>query len=59
MYSSSGFAADLLVQGHNCAVLTTPIPEEYELSRRQARRITSRSMALIVQDCKVINIERP
>ena len=33
--------------------------EEYALSRRQARRITSKAMDLIVQDFEEINIERP
>ena len=33
--------------------------EEYELSRRQARRITAKAMDLIVQDFEEINIERP
>ena len=32
--------------------------EEYELSRRQARRITAKAMDLIVQDFEEINIER-
>ena len=33
--------------------------EEYELSRRQARRITAKAMDFIVQDFEEINIERP
>ena len=46
----AGFAADLLAQGHSCTVVTTRVTEEYELSRRQARRITAKAMDLIVQD---------
>ena len=53
------FAADLLAQGHSCTVLTTRVTKEYELSRRQARRITAKSMDLIFQDFEEINIERP
>ena len=41
------------------AVVTTRVTEEYALSRRQARRITSKAMDLIVQDFEEINIERP
>ena len=33
--------------------------EEYELSRRQTRRITAKAMDLIVQAFEEINIERP
>ena len=55
----AGFAADLLAQGHSCTVVTTRVTEEYALSRRQARRITSKAMDLIVQDFEEINIERP
>ena len=55
----AGFAADLLAQGHSCTVVTTRVTEEYELSRRQARRITAKAMDLIVQDFEEINIERP
>ena len=54
-----GFAADLLAQGHSCTVVTTRVAEDYELSRRQARRITAKAMDLIVQDFEEINIERP
>ena len=54
----AGFAADLLAQGHSCTVVTTRVTEEYELSRRQARRITSKAMDFIVQDFEEINIER-
>ncbi len=54
----AGFAADLLAQGHSCTVVTTRVTEEYELSRRQARRITAKAMDLIVQDFEEINIER-
>ena len=46
----AGFAADLLAQGHSCTVVTTRVAEDYELSRRQARRITAKAMDLIVQD---------
>ena len=55
----AGFAADLLAQGHSCAVETTLVTDEFELSRRQARRITANVMDLIVQDFEEINIERP
>ena len=54
-----GFAADLLDQGHSFTAVTTEWPEEYELSRRPARRITAKAMDLIVQDFEEINIERP
>ena len=33
--------------------------EEYKLRRRQAQRIASKAMDLIVQDFEEINIERP
>ena len=33
--------------------------EEYELSRRQARRIKAKAMDLIIQDFEEINIARP
>ncbi len=33
--------------------------EEYELSRRQYRRITTKATNLIVQEFEEINIERP
>ena len=46
----AGFAADLLVQGHSCTVVMTQVIEEYQLSRRQTRRISSKAMDLIVQD---------
>ena len=55
----AGFEADLLARGHSCKVVTTRVTEEYELSRRQARRITAKAMDLIVQDFEEINIERP
>ena len=55
----AGFAADLLAQGHSCTVVTTGVAGEYECSRRQARRITTRAMQLVVQDFQEINIERP
>jgi hypothetical protein len=55
----AGFAADLLAQGHSCTVVTTRVTEEYELSRRQARRITAKALNLIVQDFEEINVERP
>ena len=32
----TGFAADLLAQGHSCTVVTIRMTEEYELSKRQA-----------------------
>ena len=53
------FAADLLAQGHSCAVVTTRVSKKYKLSRRQARKITVKAMDLIVQDFEEINIERP
>jgi hypothetical protein len=34
------------------------VTKEYELSRRQARRITAKAMDLIVQDFEEINLER-
>ena len=52
----AGFAADLLAQGHSCTVVTTKVFEEYELSRRQARRMKANAMDLIVQDFEEINI---
>ena len=55
----TGFAADLLAQGHSCTVVMTRVTEEYELSRRQARRITAKAMDLIVKDFDEINLERP
>ena len=55
----AGFAADLLAKGHSCTVVTTRVTGEYELSRRQARKITAKAMDLIVQDFEEINIERP
>ena len=54
----AGFAADLLAQGHSYTLVTIGVTEEYELSRRQARRITSKAMDFIVQDFEEINIER-
>ena len=54
----AGFAADLLAQGHSCTVVTTRVTEQYELSRRQALRITAKAMDLIVQDFEEINLER-
>ena len=55
----TGFAADLLAQGHSCTVTTTEMAEKYGLSRRQARRITAKAIDLIVQDFEKINLERP
>ena len=55
----TGEAPSMLAQGHSCTVVTTRVTEEYELSRRQARRITAKAMDLIVQDFEEINIERP
>tara|TARA_B100000965_G_C18924916_1_gene470498 strand:- start:28 stop:297 length:270 start_codon:yes stop_codon:yes gene_type:complete len=54
----AGFAADLLVQYHIRTVLTTRVSEEYKSSKRQARRITAKSIDLIVQDFKEMNIGR-
>ena len=55
----TGEADSMLAQGHSCTVVTTRVTDEYELSRRQARRITAKAMDLIVQDFEEINIERP
>ncbi len=54
----AGFAADLFAQGHSYTVVTTRVNEDYELSWRQAQRITAKAMDLIVQDFEEINIER-
>ena len=54
----AGFAVDLIAQGHSCTVVTPRVTEEYELSRRQARRITAKAMDLIVQDFEEINVKR-
>jgi len=35
------------------------VTEEYELSRRQARRITAKVIDLIVEDFEKINLELP
>ena len=59
MESRAGFAADLLAQGHSYTEVTTRVTDEYEFSRGQARRITAKSIDLIVQDFEEINIERP
>ena len=48
----AAFAADLLPQGHSRKVVTAQVFEEYKLSRRQARRITSKVMDLIVKTLK-------
>ena len=52
-------AADLLDQGQSCTLLTTKVNDKYELSRREAQRITAKAMDLIVKDFEEINIERP
>ena len=44
----AGFAADLLAQGHSCTVVKTRVAADYELSRRQVRRITSKVIDWIV-----------
>ena len=54
----AGFAAELLAQGHSCTLVKTRVTEEYELSRRQTRRITANAMDLIGQDFEEINTER-
>ena len=59
MQLSASSAVELLSQSHSCTVVTTRVTEEYELSRRQARRITAKAMDSIVQDFEEINIERP
>ena len=52
-------AAELLAIGHSATVVTTQVAEIYGLSRRQARRICSAGISLIVKDFDEINIERP
>ena len=52
-------AAELLAIGHSATVVTTQVAEIYGLSRRQARRICSAGIDLIVQDFEEINLERP
>ena len=59
MEARTSKAAELLAQGHSCTVVTTRVTEEDKSSKRQARRITSKVMDLIVQDFVEINIERP
>ena len=55
----AGHAAELLAIGHSATVVTTQAAEIYGLSIRQARRISSAGMVLIVKDFDEINIERP
>ena len=55
----TGEAASMLAKAHSCTVKTTEMSEEYELSRRQARRITAKAMDLNVEDFEEINVERP
>ena len=52
-------AAELLTIGHSATVVTTKVAEIYGSSRRQARRICSAGMSLIIKDFDEINIERP
>ncbi len=54
----AGFATDLLAQGQSSTVVTTRVIEEYELNRRRARRITAKTIDLIVKDFEEINLER-
>ena len=52
-------AADLLAKGHSSTAVTTQVAEIYGLSRRQARRITSAGIDLIVEDFEQIDLQRP
>ena len=52
-------AAELLAKGHSATTVTSQVAEIYGISRRQARRVTSAGMGLIVKDFDEINIERP
>ena len=54
-----GEAADMLAQGHSSTVVTTHEAEKYQLSRRQARRITAAAYELIVQDLEGVDLSRP
>ena len=54
-----GFAADLLVKGQSSTAVMTQMAEKYSLSRRQARRITSAGIALIVEAFEEISLEMP
>ena len=51
-------AASMLAKSHNCTVTTTEMSKKYGLSRRQAMRISSKAMDLIVQDFEEINVKR-
>ena len=53
----AGFASDLLAEGQSCTVVMTRATEVEELSRRQARRITTKAMDLIVEEFEEINIQ--
>ena len=55
----AGHAAELLAKGHSTTAVTSQMAEIYGLSRRQARRICSAGIDLIVQDFEEINLERP
>ena len=55
----AGHAAELLAKGHSTTAVTSQMAEIYGISRRQARRVASAGMDLIVKDFDEINIERP
>lgn len=50
MESRAGFDVDLLALGNICNVVTTRVTEIYDLSRRQAQRITAKVMEFFVLD---------
>ncbi len=54
-----GEAADMFAKGHSSTVVTTQSAEKYQLSRRQARRITAAAYELIVQDLEEVDLSRP
>ena len=49
----------MLAKGPNATVATTHAAEKYQLSRRQARRITFAAYELIVQDLEEVDLSRP
>jgi len=52
-------AAELLAKGHSATTVTSQVAEIYGISRRQARRVASAGMDLIVKDFDEIDIQRP
>ncbi len=54
-----GEAAEMLAHGHSATVATTHAAEKYQLSRRQARRITAAAYELLVQDLEEVDLSRP